>query len=84
MNLKPTLLPDWLASALSEGNGQTSMTRLIAFITAVAGVVLPAVLWFWISCLHNKLEEMPLSIIGFMGAAGTLATILFTVNKRAE
>lgn len=81
------LLPDWLRQALSDGapeNPQVSMSRLIAFLTVLVCVVLPGVLWFWLSGLNSALLDIPGGLIGFMSAASAISLAMFSANKRAE
>lgn len=81
------MIPDWLKEALSDGDPvkpQTSMTRLIAFLTVLVCVVLPAVLWFWLSGLKGALLDIPGGLIGFMSAASAISLAMFAANKRAE
>jgi len=77
-------LPEWLASALSDGEGHTSVGRLIALVVVMTCIVMPALIWFELSAFSGHLLEMPGSITGFMAAAGTLAVTLYGITKNAE
>ena len=81
------LIPDWLLSALSDGdpvNPHTSMSRLIAFLTVVVCIVLPGLTWCLLSLIAVKLLDFPGSLTGFMAAASSLALAMFAFNKRSE
>lgn len=60
------------------------MSRLLAFLTVVSTVVLPAILWFWLSALHGKIEDIPMGYVGFVTAACATTLAMFAANKRAE
>lgn len=79
------LIPDWLMSALSDGEtpANTSMTRLLAFGTVATVVWLPSIAHVWV-CLLKGLPIITLDYVAFVTAsiAGTLT--LFAFNKRAE
>jgi hypothetical protein len=78
------ILPSWLLSAISDGQGNTSVGRIIALLIVVTCIVMPSLIWFELSAFDNKLQEMPGSITGFMAAAGTLAVTLYGITKNAE
>lgn len=76
--------PHWLRSALDDGTGQVSCTRLTVVVVIFVAVIMPALLWFWLSCLEAKLLEIPGTFTGFMGAAVATVCGLFALNKRSE
>lgn len=81
------MLPAWLKSMLSDGdpvNPQMSMSRFIALSTVLVAIILPGILWFWLSGLECKLLEIPGSVTGFGSAASAIALAMFAANKRAE
>lgn len=71
-------------SAISDGDGHTSVGRLIALSTVALCVLAPAVIWFWLSALAGKLVDVPASYIGFMSAAGALAISMYGITKYKE
>ena len=80
------LIPAWLLSALSDGATPpaVSMSRVIAFLTVLVCVVLPALMWFWLSGLKGELLDIPGGLIGFMTAASAISMAMFAANKRSE
>ena len=79
-----TILPDFIKSAISDGEGNTSVGRLIALSIVTLCVLIPACVWAWLSLWQSKLVEMPGSYIGFMTAAGTLAGAMYSFTKGKE
>ena len=84
-------LPDWLLSALSDGStppaGQPasiSMTRLLAFITVLSVVVMPALAIVELSLFKGAPVAIPDGWNGFVTASVGAVTALFICNKRAE
>lgn len=78
------LLPDWLRSAIDDGTGQVSATRVATLSTLFAAAILPGLVWAELSLLNNKMLEFPVTLTGYMTAAGTLVVTLFIINKRTE
>lgn len=78
------LLPDFILSAIGDGQGNTSVGRLIALLIVVFCVLVPAIFWAFLSGIKLSMQEVPGSYIGFMSAAGTLAATLYAITKKSE
>jgi hypothetical protein len=80
------IMPDWLLSALSNGDTPptVSMSRLIAFLTILTVIVFPGLLYVELSALCGHLVEVPGSFTGYATAASAIALTMFAANKRAE
>ena len=78
------LIPDWLLSAISDGEGHVSSGRLIAVTIAFTCDALPGTVWAELSVVSGKMQEIPMSVVAFMGASGALATSLYAITKSKE
>jgi len=78
------LIPDWLRSAIDDGTGNVSSSRLAFLSVVFVTIILPGLLWFWLSGLASKLLEIPGSVTGFAGASAAAVVGLFGINKRSE
>lgn len=78
------LLPDWLRSAIDDGAGNVSSTRVATLSTLFTAAILPGLVWAELSLLNNKMLEFPVTLTGYMTAACTAVVTLFIVNKRIE
>ena len=68
------VLCGWLGRALGDGESP-SASRLIAVPCVMIVVLVPVLVWAWISLREGHLQEFPGSMIGFIG---TLLTPLLT------
>jgi hypothetical protein len=78
------LIPAWLLSSISDGEGNTSVGRLIALSISMVCVILPMIVWAFLSLLGGHMLDIPGSLTGFMGASGGLATALYAITKSKE
>lgn len=47
-------------------------------------VILPMLVWAFLSLLGGHMLDIPGSLTGFMGASGGLATALYAITKSKE
>ena len=77
------IIPTWLLSSISDGE-HTSVGRLIALSISMVCVILPMLVWAFLSLLGGHMLDIPGSLTGFMGASGGLATALYAITKSKE
>jgi hypothetical protein len=73
----------WFLDAFSDGE-HTSMSRLLAFLTVFVTILIPGLLWAFLSISARAFVDIPGGFIGFMSAASAITLGMFAANKRAE
>lgn len=81
MNETPTPLKPH--GFLTDGK-KKSHTRLLVMLCVPALVLVPLILWAIVSCVRGALQEIPLTITGYLGAANTIILGYAVHNKRQE
>lgn len=68
---------------LSDGK-KKSHTRLLVVLCVPALVLVPLILWAAVSYSRGQLQEIPLTITGYLGAANGIILGYAMHNKRQE
>ena len=83
--MKPALqaLAAWLARAMGDGENP-STSRLIVVATVPLTILVPLLVWAFLSLATGGLLEFPATVTGFITAAVTLILGAFHLNKKEE
>jgi hypothetical protein len=71
-------------SFLHDAKGKPSHTRLLVMLSVPLLVILPLLIWAFVSLRAGALAEIPLTITGYLGAANGIILGYAVHNKREE